>query len=336
MDVTLLLTLLIAILIMLFVAALIAPARFTAWGGSTPGRGKAFVYLIAAIVLFLVLGAVYEDPVEKMIHENPEEVRELTLSEKELTAFPDYLDKLVNLEELNLERNSITEIDPRIRNLKNLRWLILDSNPITSLPDWLGEMESLTLVGLYNTNIDSSSLPILERMIAWGASVGFDETYITGKSESVPLDIDSDEEADRQAAGETDADDPHAESFAEYAKRRLLGGRDTDYRRKYGKGEIFYKSGIEHALLDSLGYALTDLGLFTPDKEVSVKLLKEGDLYQVKVVTIYKKKEELTDDVRVSWQLIRIMVHSRVFGEAPMELHLCDDSWNLVELIKEE
>jgi hypothetical protein len=333
MDVTLLLTLLIVILGVLFLLALIFPARFTAWGGSTPGRGKAFVYLLAAVILFFVLGAVYEDPIEKMIRENPEGVTELTLSEKGLTAFPEYLDKLVNLEELNLERNELTEIDPRVRNLKKLRWLILDVNPISTIPDWLLELENLTIVGMYSTNIDSSSLPILNSLIARGVDVRFDETYITGKTEEVEQ---TEETEDAKAQAETSDDDPHAESFAEFAKRRLLGGRDTDHRRKYGKGEIFYKSGIEHALLDSLGYTLTDLGLFTPEKEVSVKLVKESDGYQLKIVTIYDKKEEIEEEIRASWQLMQIVIAARVFEDAQMEIHLCDDHWEVLEIIKSE
>ena len=326
MDITLVITLLILVLGILFILGLIAPAKFTAWGGSKPHRGKAFFYLIAAFILLLVLGSMADDVLMKKIKETPELVTELALENEDLKSFPDYLPTLINLEEMNLGFNRISHIDENIRGLKSMRWILLDHNPITKVPEWLLDFESLTILSLYNTDIDSSSLPVLEKLMAKGVKVTYDETLITGKSKT---------EDQLEAKSETDeTEDEHAESFAEYAKRRLLEGRGAEHRRKYGKGEIFYESGMEHALLDSLGAALTDLGLFTPEKEVSVELAKKDDQYQLKIVTLYKDKEEITEDIRLSWHLIAIMIKARVFEEKKMEVHLVDQHMELLEIIK--
>lgn len=330
MDVPLLLTLLIVILSLLFVLALIFPARFTAWGGSNSHRGKAFYYLIAAFGLLMWLGTMADDIRRKEILDAPLEVRDLTISEEELTAFPDYLDQLANLEELNLSFNNITTIDENIKGLKKLRWLLLDHNPISTVPEWVADFQQLEILSLHNTNIDSAALPMLEQLRARGVRVDYEETFITGKSDD---GTSSESEATAQEAAETDTDDPHAESFAEFAKRRLLGGRDTEHRRIYGKGEIFYKSGIEHAMLDSLGYALTDVGLFGEDKQVSARLILEGDLYQLKIVTVYEQKADITPEDRAAWQLIGVLVAARVFEGKTMELYVCDVNWKVLDKI---
>jgi hypothetical protein len=329
MDVTLIITLLILALGVLFILGLIAPAKFTTWGGSSPHRGKAFFYLMAAFILLLVLGSMADDALMKKINETPREVTELDLSDKDLSTFPEYLTTLVNLTELNLSDNQLTSVSENIRGLDKLSILNLSNNPITSIPEWVLELKGLSFLDVSFTDVDSSSLPLIAQLRDKGITVDYDLSK--GRA-----DYANREEEETADTPKDDEEDEHAESFTEFAKRRLLGGRGTDQRRKYGKGEIFYDSGMDHAMLDSLGAALTDLGLFTPDKEVSVKLLKEKDVYLLKIVTNYEGKEAITDDIRLSWQLIRLMIIERVFEGEKLELHLCDPSLDIIEKIKAE
>lgn len=328
MDLSLILTLVILVLVVLFVLGLISPKKFASFGGG-PHRGKAFVYLGVAFVLLIVLGSMADNILEKQIAETPEEIYELELAEKELTAFPDYLPTLINLEDLNLEFNQITEINAGIKDLDNLTHVKLSHNPITVLPTWLLEMEGLENLNLFNTEIDSSSLPVIEKLVAKGVYVDYDETHITGKD----LEQKAYEEATKDYTDDKEAveSDDHTESFWDFAKRRLLSDDDTQ-RRIYGKGEIYYYDDIEQAVIDSLGVTLTDLGLFGEEKEASVKLEWEDDAYLLKVVTIMEEAEDINEEQEIAWIFIRSTIKVRVFPEDDLIVQLCD---RRLEVLKE-
>jgi len=327
MDASTLLLLAILLLLIFFVLGLIAPQKFTTLGGGSPHRGKAFLfYLVPAFFLFLWLGSV-AGSVEQA-QDDPESVTHLYLDEKGLRELPDYVAKCVNLEVLDLSDNSFDEIPEELKKLSKLRVVDLTNNPISYLPDWLLEMEALDELDLSGTKIDSTSSVLISQLRKADIDVLYEETPFSEVLKSKKADPDS-EEADAKP------DDEHSEGFLEFAKRKLLYGGE-DYRRKYGKGEIYYERGIEKALVDSLGAALTDIGLFTEEKEVTVKLVKVDDLFQVKVVTIYESADDLSVEEEASWQFITVIIAGRTFDGEKMEVHLCDVELNVLKEIPSE
>ena len=314
------LTLLILVFLILFIWALIAPKKLTSLGGGKPGRGKAFLfYFIPMIVLFIAMGKVSEKQKE-LAETNPEEVTYLIMSDDGLSEWPAYTSGLVNIDRWQLSDNSLTEISEQVKELKNLRKLELENNPIRKLPTWLTEMEALELLDLRGTLIDSTATEIIYELRNNGVEVRFTGTPL------LPLEVDETASEEEQRA----AEDEHAESFWEFAERRILYGGE-DYRRKYLAGEIYYEEGIEHALVDSLGAALIDLGLFSEDKEVTAKLTQEeSGVYHVKVVTIYDEAEDIKVDELASWQFIGILLKAQVFPEQEMSLSLCGDRLDVI------
>ena len=66
MDLSLILTLFILVLVVLFLLGIIAPGKFASWGGG-PHRGKAFAYLGVAFLLMIPLGSMGDDILQKKI-----------------------------------------------------------------------------------------------------------------------------------------------------------------------------------------------------------------------------------------------------------------------------
>ena len=71
----------------------------------------------------------------------------------ELTAIPDVVFQLSQLEELHLSYNRITEIPDSIAQLSNLTSLHLSSNQITEIPESIAQLSSLTSLHLSSNQI---------------------------------------------------------------------------------------------------------------------------------------------------------------------------------------
>ena len=67
----------------------------------------------------------------------------LDLSASQLTALPDSLGQLTQLQELNLRDNQLTALPDWLGQLKQLQRLDLAGNQLTALPDWLGQLKQL-------------------------------------------------------------------------------------------------------------------------------------------------------------------------------------------------
>jgi len=78
---------------------------------------------------------------------------ELDLSGLGLTAIPDSVAQLTNLQTLSLHTNRITTIPNSVAKLANLERLFLHHNQITTIPDSLAQLPNLLLLALYDNRI---------------------------------------------------------------------------------------------------------------------------------------------------------------------------------------
>jgi internalin A len=79
--------------------------------------------------------------------------RDLDLSGLNLTAIPDSLGQLTNLQQLNLSNNQITAIPDSLAQLTNLQQLNFSINQITAIPDSLAQLTNLQQLNLSNNQI---------------------------------------------------------------------------------------------------------------------------------------------------------------------------------------
>lgn len=85
-------------------------------------------------------------------------LKELSLSKKNLKEVPSEIGELVNLKNLNLSFNQIEELPSEIGNLTNLEYLGLSSNMLTELPKEIGNLNNL--VYLFAVNNKLSDIPV--------------------------------------------------------------------------------------------------------------------------------------------------------------------------------
>ena len=82
-------------------------------------------------------------------------LKELNLSNKEITKLPPEIGNLSNLRELDLSSNQLTSLPPGIGNLSRLTDLHLDNNQLKSLPHEIGNLSNLRTLYLYNNRLTS-------------------------------------------------------------------------------------------------------------------------------------------------------------------------------------
>jgi hypothetical protein len=81
----------------------------------------------------------------------------IDLSNKGLSALPESIGNLQNLQELDLSGNVLYSLPESIVKLQNLEWLHLGYNNLSSLLESIGNLQNLQELWLYNNNL--SSLP---------------------------------------------------------------------------------------------------------------------------------------------------------------------------------
>ena len=84
-------------------------------------------------------------------------LRELDLSDNQLTTLPEAIAQLSNLRELDLSDNQLTTLPEAIAQLSNLRELYLRNNQLTTLPEAIAQLSNLS--GLHLRNNQLTTLP---------------------------------------------------------------------------------------------------------------------------------------------------------------------------------
>ena len=78
---------------------------------------------------------------------------ELDVGFNNLTTLPDSIGNLTNLTKLNVRSNNLTTLPDSIGNLTNLTKLDVESNNLTTLPDWIGNLTNLTKLHVGGNNL---------------------------------------------------------------------------------------------------------------------------------------------------------------------------------------
>lgn len=78
----------------------------------------------------------------------------LNISDTCLSAIPDDISRLVNLQSLLLFGNKITDFNKNITSLKKLKVLDLSRNQLKSIPESLNDMKELTSINLSSNGIE--------------------------------------------------------------------------------------------------------------------------------------------------------------------------------------
>ena len=80
-------------------------------------------------------------------------LRELDLSDNQLTTLPEAIAQLSNLRELDLSDNQLTTLPEAIAQLSNLRELDLRNNQLTTLPEAIAQLSNLRVLYLRNNQL---------------------------------------------------------------------------------------------------------------------------------------------------------------------------------------
>ena len=107
----------------------------------------------------------------------------LDLSFTKITALPDSIGQLANLQLLNLNGLQITALPESVGQLANLQTLNLWHTPITALPESLGQLANLQTLDLRNTKI--TALPESVWQLANLQTLNLWDTQITALPESI-------------------------------------------------------------------------------------------------------------------------------------------------------
>jgi ribosomal protein S16 len=111
----------------------------------------------------------------------------------------------------------------------------------------------------------------------------------------------------------------------------VSGCRNYGTELTFNKGQLFYTDAVTEAEAKKLGQFLTDIKYFD-GREVSVQLNKTGATYEIRLVV--KEGAKLTDQDRSSFQVIALRASRQVFAGAPVHVHVCDQHFKTLEVIK--
>lgn len=305
------------------ILALIIPKKilfFTA----APSRSKAILFLgLPAIILFAISMTITPTRLEIAL-EDPENVHQLSLSNKNINTVPSEVATLINLKELDLSNNQFTEFPAIVSKLTELTTLDLSENPITQIPSWVLSHPSLTEINLSNTAILEISDKFNKLLINYKNTPLWD---IENREEK----LTSDQPNDIQKSIKQTED--HSESFSEFALREILGN-DYGFKRKFKKGEIYYKEPVTKAEADNVGKFFVGLNYFNDENEVSVLLNK--DKKKTYILKMVVKEDQLDDKSIAAFRDIRKWINEDIFPKDKFHLHLIDTDMNLIKEFTEK
>jgi len=113
----------------------------------------------------------------------------------------------------------------------------------------------------------------------------------------------------------------------------VLGAIQNNHGTKlsYGACDLYYKEPVTEAKAKSLLGHLKKNGYFAKDRAASVQLLKEGEVYQVRMVV--KSDAFSNNKLDMAFQLLLIGMKAQVFKGAKAEIHLCDEKLKTKKVI---
>ena len=102
---------------------------------------------------------------------------------------------------------------------------------------------------------------------------------------------------------------------------------------EYNGGELYYTDNVTETDAKKLGDYLVKSGFFG-GKKVTVQLDKAGATYQFRMVVMPEKQND--EPTAVLMKAFAGEISEEVFGGAPVELHICDDSLKTIKVLKAE
>ncbi|HBS87969.1 MAG: hypothetical protein A2W91_10370 [Bacteroidetes bacterium GWF2_38_335] len=96
-------------------------------------------------------------------------------------------------------------------------------------------------------------------------------------------------------------------------------------------GELFYTSNVTEDDANKLGKWLEE-NYFVQNKDASVQLEKEGDVFQAKFVV--RDDVNLDDENVVAYANMLLEGVKTVFPDSKVEIHLCDDKLETQKVVK--
>ena len=115
----------------------------------------------------------------------PEEIRELNLTSRGLTEFPESIRKMVNLQTLMLGGNQIQKIPDWICELQNLKELFLHNNSIEEILQSLEKLKNLTHVSL-ELNPITTITPQVNALVSKGIVHLHKEISVSSDTSQIP------------------------------------------------------------------------------------------------------------------------------------------------------
>ncbi len=95
----------------------------------------------------------YKKALNRIQKAKQQNLKELDLSQLELSEFPEEISNLVELTKLDLNDNLLTTLPKSIGNLVNLNELNLMENSLTEIPETIQNLSQLTNLNLYGNNL---------------------------------------------------------------------------------------------------------------------------------------------------------------------------------------
>jgi hypothetical protein len=107
-----------------------------------------------------------------------------------------------------------------------------------------------------------------------------------------------------------------------------FGNRYGTEIRLTGGSQLFYTDSVTEGEAQKLAQHLEGTVLKGATHAISFQVNRAGDRYQLRIVT--KEGFENNDLYVVAWKFLGVGVSQQVFGGAPVDIHLCDTSFNAV------
>ncbi len=111
----------------------------------------------------------------------------------------------------------------------------------------------------------------------------------------------------------------------------LAGCQSFGKKLEFNKGELYYTDSVTEVEANKLGNYLVQEQFFD-GKEKTVQLKKEGNTYQVRFVI--QKAMQDNQEVIDGFEAFSAEASSKIFNNAPVEVHICDDRLNTVKVVK--